>query len=67
VLLREGQVALAEQNLRRAVKLDANSYTAHYVLGQLYRDQGNLEAAQREMTAAARIQKMQGATTSRKN
>jgi Tfp pilus assembly protein PilF len=65
VLLREGRIALAEQNLRRAIQLDPASYTPHYVLGQLYRDQGRSEEARREMSAAARIQQLQGANTER--
>ncbi len=65
VLLREGHIVLAHQNLRRALDRDSGSYTAHYVLGQLYRDQGQLDAAQREMAAAARIQQAQGANPGR--
>jgi len=65
VLIREGRSALAEQSLLRASNLDPSSYTAHYFLGQLYRDQGRLEAARREMKAAARIQQSQGAGVGR--
>jgi Tfp pilus assembly protein PilF len=65
VLLREGQPALAEKNLHRAVNLDPSSYTAHYFLGQLYRNQGRAEAAEREMKAAARIQQLQASNPGR--
>jgi tetratricopeptide (TPR) repeat protein len=64
-LLRQGEISLAEQNLQHAVKLDPGNYTAHYILGQLYRDQGQSEAAKREMTAAARIQQAQRANPGR--
>ncbi len=56
ILVREGQLGLAEKNLLRAISLDAGSYTAHYFLGQLYRAWGRAEAAEREMKTAARIQ-----------
>jgi Tfp pilus assembly protein PilF len=65
VLLRAGQPALAEKNLHRAITLDPGSYTAHYFLGQLYRDQGKVEAAEREMKAAARIQQLQASNAGR--
>src|SRR6266700_3846242 len=52
VLLREGQTALAEKNLRDAIHLDPSSYTAHYFLGQLYRSEGKMEAAEQELKAA---------------
>jgi tetratricopeptide (TPR) repeat protein len=65
VLLRTGEIALAEQNLLQAIKLDPFNYTAHYVLGQLYRDQGRLEEAKRELTAAARIQQAQRSNAGR--
>ena len=65
IFLRGRQVGLAEQNLLHAIHLDPNNYTAHYILGQLYRDEGRSEAAQREMKAAARIQQLHGANVGR--
>ena len=55
--IRQGQWGLAEKNLRRALQLDHENYTAHFLLAQLYRDQGLIEASKREMEAAARIQR----------
>ena len=65
VMLREKQPALAEKYLLQGVHLDPSSYTAHYFLGQLYRYQGKLETAEREMKAAARIQQLQGSNPGR--
>jgi Tfp pilus assembly protein PilF len=45
--------------------MDPNSYTAHYFLGQLYRQMGRAEAAERELKTAARIQQQQATTMGR--
>jgi Tfp pilus assembly protein PilF len=46
--------------LQQAVALDAGSYNAHYFLGQLYREGGKADLAERELKIAARIQEQQG-------
>ncbi len=59
VLVKKGQLALAERALQRSIALDPGSYTAHYFLGQLYRQMGRADAAERELKAAAQIQQLQ--------
>jgi len=65
VLVRKGQLALAERTLQRAIAMDPNSYTAHHFLGQLYREMGRTDAAEREMKTAAQIQQLQAQNTGR--
>lgn len=59
VQVKKKQFAPAEQFLLRALVMDPSSYTAHYFLGQAFREQGKIEAAEREMKAAAQIQQQQ--------
>jgi hypothetical protein len=39
--------------------MDSDNYTAHYFLGQLYRELGKTAAAERELKTAAHIQQLQ--------
>ena len=61
----DGQLALAERTLQRAIAMDPNSYTAHHFLGQLYREMGRTDAAEREMKTAAQIQQLQAQNAGR--
>src|SRR5215471_2562129 len=58
-LLSQGRNEQAERTLLRALALDANSYTAHFLLGQVYRQLGKTEMANREFKLAAQIQQAQ--------
>ena len=58
-LLNQGRNDQAERTLLRALALDANSYTAHFLLGQAYRQRGKMEMANREFKLAAQIQQAQ--------
>ena len=58
-LLSQGRNEQAERTLLRALALDANSYTAHFLLGQVYRQLGKVEMAEREFKLAAQIQQAQ--------
>ena len=49
VALRQGQTAAAQQSLQRAIELDSSNRTAHYLLGRLFRQQGNLDSAKRHL------------------
>jgi tetratricopeptide (TPR) repeat protein len=55
VLIKKQFVA-AERCLRQAINLEPGTYTAHYFLGQPYRQMGRAEAAAREMKKSAEIQ-----------
>src|SRR6266568_4236434 len=54
-----------QRTLQRAIAMDPNSYTAHHFLGQLYREMGRTDAAEREMKTAAQIQQLQAQNTGR--
>jgi tetratricopeptide (TPR) repeat protein len=56
VLLRKRHFALAEHSLQQGIAMQPGNYTAHYFLGQLYRETGRFEAAAREMRISAEIQ-----------
>jgi tetratricopeptide (TPR) repeat protein len=58
-LLGQGRNEQAERTLLRALALDANSYTAHFLLGQAYRQLGKMEMSNREFKLAAQIQQAQ--------
>jgi tetratricopeptide (TPR) repeat protein len=58
-LLGQGRNEQAEATLMRALALDANSYTAHFLLGQTYRQLGKMGMADREFKLAAQIQQAQ--------
>lgn len=58
-LLNQGRNEQAERTLLRALALDPNSYTAHFLLGQAYRHLGKTELADREFKLAAQIQQAQ--------
>src|SRR5215468_4710560 len=58
-LLNQGRNEQAERTLLRALALDPNSYTAHFLLGQAYRQLGKTEIADREFKLAAQIQQAQ--------
>jgi len=58
-LLAQGRNEQAERTLLSALALDANSYTAHFLLGQAYRQLGKTELADRESRLAAQIQQAQ--------
>ncbi|HEY6248520.1 MAG TPA: tetratricopeptide repeat protein, partial [Candidatus Angelobacter sp.] len=58
-LMNQGRNEQAERTLLRALTLDANSYTAHFLLGQVCRQLGKMEMAQREFKLAAQIQQAQ--------
>src|SRR5215468_3419110 len=58
-LLSQGRSEQAERTLLRALALDANNYTAHFLLGQTYRQLGKTEMADREFKLAAQIQQAQ--------
>ena len=58
-LLSQGRNEQAKRAALRALALDANSYTAHFLLGQAYRQLGNMEMANREFKLAAQIQEAQ--------
>jgi tetratricopeptide (TPR) repeat protein len=58
-LLNQGRDEQAERTLLRTLALDANSYTAHFLLGQVYRKLGKMEMADREFKLAAQIQQAQ--------
>lgn len=58
-LLSQGRHEQAERTLLRALALDANSYTAHFLLGQVYRQLGKKEMADHEFKLAAQIQQAQ--------
>jgi len=60
VFIAKKQFAQTEQALQRAIAVDSGSYTAHYLLGQLYRKIGKADAGEREMKIAAQIQQLQG-------
>jgi len=57
--LKRGQVEMAERTLLRAVTLDSNDYQAHLLLGQIYRQLGKLNLAQRELQKGAELQQTQ--------
>ena len=48
-LVREGKSEEAKASFLAAIRLDAASSDAHYQLGQLYRKQGDMESARREL------------------
>lgn len=54
-LLKLGKPELSERWLRNAIKLDANYAEPHYLLGQIYRNQGRREESQREFRAFQEI------------
>lgn len=58
-LLSQGRTEQAERTLLRALALDPNSYTAHFLLGQVYRQLGKAAMADREFKLAAQIQQAQ--------
>ncbi|HKD45755.1 MAG TPA: hypothetical protein VKD24_08855, partial [Candidatus Angelobacter sp.] len=58
-LLNQGRDEQAERTLLRTLALDANSYAAHFLLGQVYRKLGKMEMADREFKLAAQIQQAQ--------
>ena len=58
-LLSQGRNEQAERTLLRALALNPNSYTAHFLLGQAYRQLGKTEIADREFKLAAQIQQAQ--------
>lgn len=58
-LLGQGRNEQAERTLLRALALNPNSYTAHFLLGQAYRQLGKTEIADREFKLAAQIQQAQ--------
>ena len=64
-LLSQGRNEQAERTLLRALALDANSYTAHFLLGQAYRQLGKMEMANREFKLAAQLQQAQTKNLSR--
>ena len=47
--MREGKNDEAKASFLAAIRLDPASSDAHYQLGQLYRKQGDIEAAQGEL------------------
>lgn len=55
----QGRNEQAERALLRALALDPNNYTAHFLLGQIYRQLGKTEMADREFKLAAQIQQAQ--------
>jgi tetratricopeptide (TPR) repeat protein len=56
VYLKQGQPALAEGMLRKAVGYDPNNRTAHYLLAQSLQALGRAEEAKAEFQAAERLQ-----------
>ena len=59
VLMAKKQFPQAERTLQRAIAVDSGNYTAHYLLGQLYRELGKTTAAERELKIAAHMQQLQ--------
>lgn len=58
-LVSQGRNEQAERTLLRALALDPNSYTAHFLLGQVYRRLGKAEMADHQFKLAAQIQQAQ--------
>ena len=46
--MKKGQPATAEGMLRRAIQYDPSNRSAHYLLGQLFQQTGQLDEAKRE-------------------
>jgi tetratricopeptide (TPR) repeat protein len=65
VLIEKRQFAMAERSLQQGIALEPGNYTAHYFLGQLYREMGRPDAAVREMRISAEIQKRETAVDRR--
>jgi tetratricopeptide (TPR) repeat protein len=55
-LLAEGKTQMAFDRASEAVMVDPGSLSAHYMLAQLHRQIGDLDAAEREYTTILRIQ-----------
>jgi tetratricopeptide (TPR) repeat protein len=55
----------AEHTLQHAIANDPGNYTAHYFLAQVYKAMEKLEAAEREMGIATRLQQKQGISQGR--
>jgi Flp pilus assembly protein TadD len=53
---KQGQAAMAEAMLRRAIEYDPNNKQAHYLLGQLLQQTGRSEEARKELELAERLQ-----------
>jgi cytochrome c-type biogenesis protein CcmH/NrfG len=53
--MKKGEPGTAEGMLRRAVELDPNNTSAHYLLAQVLQQTGRAEEAKREFEAAERL------------
>jgi len=56
VLLKQQNPFMAKMYLERALQMDPGNYMAHFLLGQAYRAVGQVDDANREYQAAAKIQ-----------
>jgi len=55
ILLSERKLDAAEQDLQQALRMEANSATAHYAMGLLLRTRGRLSYARQELTKAVEL------------
>ena len=54
--MKKEELGTAEGMLRRAVELDPNNKSAHYLLAQVLQKTGRAEESRREFEAAERLQ-----------
>ena len=55
VYLKKGDLANAESILKRALTMDVNNYSGHYLLAQVYQKAGREEDARKEFQTAERL------------
>jgi tetratricopeptide (TPR) repeat protein len=60
VEMKKGDSELAAGFLERAIKMDPNNYSAHYLLGSAYKDLGRQEDADRELQLSQTLQSKKG-------